>query len=289
MFRVNSDGTSDILAEFRDTPVYIHSFSVTENYVILMLFPQVLNAISILLNNSFIGGLSFNHKMSTKIYVISRKEKKIAAVYEADPFFCFHTINAFEDPRADEINIDLCRYANGNVVHEFYIRKMATKSAQFFSEVKAYRFTLGRFSNALGEYSLHTKTFPRASARTISVAQIELPSISPTYRLKPYRYIYGVSQNPDFGDHLFNALVKIDISTGEEIYWAIPQLVCGEPIFVKDPDGDTEDAGSLLSVVLDATAKKSFLAVIDARSMKEVARATVPQPVPLGFHGKHIA
>lgn len=63
----------------------------------------------------------------------------------------------------------------------------------------------------------------------------------------------------------------------------------GEPIFVEDPEGDVEDAGVILTVALDTAAKNSFLAVIDAKTMTEVARATVPQPVPFGFHGAYVA
>jgi len=44
----------------------------------------------------------------------------------------------------------------------------------------------------------------------------------------------------------------------------------------------------ILSVVLDATAGTSFLLVLDASNLSEVARATVPQAVPFGFHGQFI-
>jgi carotenoid cleavage dioxygenase-like enzyme len=43
----------------------------------------------------------------------------------------------------------------------------------------------------------------------------------------------------------------------------------------------------LLSVVLDAAARTSFLLVLDAADLGELARARVPHHVPFGFHGQY--
>lgn len=45
----------------------------------------------------------------------------------------------------------------------------------------------------------------------------------------------------------------------------------------------------LLSVVLDTAAGTSFLLALDAASLDEVARATLPQPVLFGYHGEYFA
>ena len=47
-----------------------------------------------------------------------------------------------------------------------------------------------------------------------------------------------------------------------------------------------EDAGVILSVVLDAANERSFLAVLDAATMEELARAEAPTRLPFGFHGQ---
>ena len=56
---------------------------------------------------------------------------------------------------------------------------------------------------------------------------------------------------------------------------------------MREPDGADEDAGVLLSVVLDARTGTSFLLVLDARDLSELGRAHVPQHVPFGFHGAY--
>ena len=42
----------------------------------------------------------------------------------------------------------------------------------------------------------------------------------------------------------------------------------------------------LLSVVLDGRTGNSFLLVLDASSLEEIARAEVPHQIPFGFHGQ---
>lgn len=48
-----------------------------------------------------------------------------------------------------------------------------------------------------------------------------------------------------------------------------------------------EDDGVLLSVVLDGGTGTSFLFVLNASSLEELARAEVPNHIPFGFHGQY--
>lgn len=57
----------------------------------------------------------------TKWYVVDRKPGKgVVAKHESDPFFCFHTINAWEesssDPSQPDIVIDLSAYENIDIL-----------------------------------------------------------------------------------------------------------------------------------------------------------------------------
>jgi carotenoid cleavage dioxygenase-like enzyme len=54
---------------------------------------------------------------------------------------------------------------------------------------------------------------------------------------------------------------------------------------VPKPGAVDEDDGAVLSVVLDAAAGNSYLAVLDARSFSELARVDAPHHIPFGFHG----
>jgi len=105
---------------------------------------------------------------------------------------------------------------------------------------------------------------------------------------KPYQFAYGLSLSPTAS--FYDELIKVDVNSGEVTRWSQSGCSPGEPIFVPAPDtSDDEDAGVLLSVVLDATAGTSLLAVIDAKTMKLIASAAAPNVVPLGFHGRYYA
>jgi beta,beta-carotene 9',10'-dioxygenase len=55
---------------------------------------------------------------------------------------------------------------------------------------------------------------------------------------------------------------------------------------VARPGAEREDDGVLLSVVLDASAGTSFMLVLAAADLGEIARAEVPHHIPFGFHGQ---
>src|SRR6187455_2003766 len=87
----------------------------------------------------------------------------------------------------------------------------------------------------------------------------------------------------------FLTVVKFDLA-GDVREWKQEGQYPGEPVFVARPDAESEneDGGVLLSVVLDAPANNSYLLLLDACDLSEMARATVPQHVPFGFHGAYI-
>ncbi len=82
------------------------------------------------------------------------------------------------------------------------------------------------------------------------------------------------------------SIVKLDVTGGDEPRWWFDDgCYPGEPVFVSDGD---PDSGVLLSVVLDAPRGSSFLLVLDATTLEEVARAEVPHAIPFHFHGDYL-
>ncbi len=60
----------------------------------------------------------------------------------------------------------------------------------------------------------------------------------------------------------------------------------GCPVFVPSALPDANDtSGIIISVVLDFRNDTSFLLMLDAASMQELARATLPHAVPFPLHG----
>jgi carotenoid cleavage dioxygenase-like enzyme len=126
--------------------------------------------------------------------------------------------------------------------------------------------------------------------RVLSQQNLELPRINPSRTGRPYRIVWGTANRVP--GHFTDTLVRVDVTTGEARCWHQEACFPGEPVFVPRPRGASradptpEDDGVLLSVVLDAANATSFLLVLDAATLEEVARATVPHALPLGFHGE---
>ncbi|KAK9702065.1 hypothetical protein K7432_011422 [Basidiobolus ranarum] len=75
-------------------------------------------------------------------------------------------------------------------------------------------------------------------------------------------------------------------------FWGWEHHGCtpSEPIFIPRPNPTSEDDGILLSVILDGNNGTSFLLVLDAKELTEIARASFSQKhvVPIGFHGRYM-
>ena len=126
----------------------------------------------------------------------------------------------------------------------------------------------------------------QAHHETLADVATEFPRIN--YRRcngQPYQFVYGGENGS--GSKLIDRLVKVDVQTGEVLTWQAACTYPSEPVFVASPQAAAEDQGVLLSVVLDGRQQKSFLLVLDAQTMQELARAEIPQIIPFGLHGQY--
>lgn len=67
--------------------------------------------------------------------------------------------------------------------------------------------------------------------------------------------------------------------------WKEPGALAGEPVFVARPGGVDEDDGILLTLVINAMKGHSFLLILEAKSLQEVARTGPFDFTPYGLHG----
>ncbi|KAI0556845.1 Carotenoid oxygenase [Gracilaria domingensis] len=272
VFRTDRTGASHVLATFRDTPRYIHSFATTEKYVILILWPLELNSLAVAFNKSIMDGMTFHKEQETRFVVISRAHNRIQAIYTYDSFFCLHNINAYD--AGDSVVIDLSLYEDASILFDFELDKFRTSTE--VSQSSFVRFTLDSVTDGTALAS------PRqARMKVISAEPFELMRVRPDKQRCEYQYAYGVTRM----GYMFDAVAKVSVSTGNRQIWKPKNGIVGEPIFVPNPDGDDEDEGCLLIVVLNSEQEHSTMFVVDAKCMKTIAQADVPFIVPLGFHG----
>lgn len=254
-------------------PAYMHSFGLSENYIVLAEYPLVVNPLTMLLGNKpFAENLRWQPDRGTFFRVLRRDGTPVGN-FRSEPFFCFHHVNAFETPNA--IHVDLLAYPDDGVIQHLYLDVLRDRSRDVAPVVPA----------ELRRYTLDFDTWETTSV-SLSDERFELPRINDAMaHTKPYNYVYGVGLRPDRPNDFSNQLVKINITKRETLRWYADDCYPGEPIFVPTPGASAEDDGVILSVVLDGRRGTSFLLVLDARSFAEIARADVPQRIPFGFHG----
>lgn len=264
MYRIEDEGPAKRVPFFSmktDRASYIHSFGVTKRYVILVEYPLVLRPLDLLVHGGgFISQFEWLPKRNTRFHVIDRSRGTLVKSFVTEAFFCFHHVNAYEDQ--DAVVVDLISYPDPQIVFG---------SAPVDQTRKLERFRL----------DLNNGSFEQ---RTLAESLMELPRIYyQKYNMHSYRYVYGVGFKYPTSQDDSIAIIKIDVQTGSIKEWKEAGCLSGEPVFIPAPEGVKEDDGVLLSVGL--ANDRSFLLVLDARDLSELARAEVPHRIPYGLHG----
>jgi beta,beta-carotene 9',10'-dioxygenase len=249
-------------------PAYMHAFGMSERYLILAEYPLRVNPLKLALSGRpFIENYTWRGDEPTRFQVFDRASGERRGTYETDAFFCFHHVNAFE--RGDELVVDLCAYEDSTIIDSLYLDERGPRGAIPRTELRRYTLDLaggGVRSEPLADGSL------------------ELPRIDYARRnASDYSYAYFTGADTGWIDRL----VKVHVKDGSRVEWREDGCFPGEPVFVREPGAEAEDAGVVLSVVLDANAGHSFLLVLDAGSFEEIARADAPHHIPFGFHGQY--
>ena len=253
-----------------DNPAYMHSFAITENYLILAEYPFVINPFDLLLKGRpFIENFSWQPERGTNFICINRKNGNVKSRLKTKAFFAFHHINAFE--RGDQVILDIVCYDDPKIITD--IANYFKGSAKNEAPSRVERFYL----------PLAGKT---ASSEILSDLAIELPRINPALDGRPYAFGYFAdAREPRKGDET-RALYKLNTETKVVLQWSEKGCSPGEPIFVPKPNAQYEDDGIILALVLDLIKQGSFLLILDAKNFEEISRATVPHMIPPGLHGE---
>lgn len=312
VFRIR-DGTRRREAVVRfpvDRPAYMHSFALTERHVVLVEPPLVTDPARFLLPGAggFVDNYDWEPRRGTRFLIFERADGDLVGRATTDPFFTFHTANAFEvaaagaersasadDAPCDEAGedahlvVDLVAYDDDSAITDLSMAALREGSA---AESGFPTGDLRRYRLPLDAGGVRVETL---------AGDVEMPRFSPRRRMQPYRYVYAQSTAVEDG----NALTRVDVETGETRRWHESGVFTGEPVFAPRPSdeesderfGDeqpghersgAEDDGVVLSLCLDSEAETSFLLVTDGE-LTELARAPLPHVVPFGFHGEFFA
>ena len=263
-------GKPEVIASKRvGEPAYMHSFGLSERWLVLAEFPFVVNPLRLASSGRpYIENYRWKPELGTRFTLLDRSTGEARGPFTTDACFGFHHVNSYED--GDEVVVDICVFDDPQIVEDLYLERLRA----------------GKPVARAGAAAVPDQ--PRAPARSApsasATAAIELPRINyGRCNERPYRYVWGVGMGES---GWLEAIVKADLETRETTVWSEPGCFAGEPVFVAEPDGAAEDDGVLLSIVLDSERGNSFLLVLDAASLEELARAEAPHHIPFGFHGQ---
>jgi carotenoid cleavage dioxygenase-like enzyme len=272
-----ADGSTDqrLLASVpADPPCYMHSFGMSERYLVFAEFPVVIDPDEFLrTDTAFLECFKWVPERGTRFVIVDKADGSVVRTCQAEAFFAFHHINAFE--RGDEIVLDITATPNP------YGTVLGLPPSPDQLDIQHHgnelrRYTLPLTGPGTADYEVHNE------------ACIEMPRInSERCGMRDYRYVYGLGRSPS--SRVMNNVTKADLGAGTVAAWHEPGCFPGEPVFVPAPGAAAEDEGVVLAGVLDMRKGTSFLLVLDGGSFTELARAEVPHHIPSDLHGQFYA
>ncbi|XP_064118691.1 uncharacterized protein LOC135223800 [Macrobrachium nipponense] len=295
-------------ARWRLNPCYMHSFSMTENYWVIIEQPLVVSVPKILRvvikQDALIDALQWYEK-ETKIHVIRRDTgATITTQYVTETFFFLHTINAYED--RGHIVLDIATYRNAEMLHCMYVEALKNASydpsyaRMFRGRPKRWVIPLRPNKDASVGTNLVTLPDTKCQGRWLKknviyltpelLADIgcEVPRIHyEKHNGRPYQYFYAICSDVDHPNP--GTLVKVDVVSKTHLEWSEDNIYPSEPVFVPHPLGKNEDDGVVLSALLRAKGldNQVCMVILDAATFTLRARVEflAPGPVPKCLHG----
>ena len=237
----------------------IHDFNVTRNHVIFMDLPAVWN---------FEGmeqtGLPivWDESYGARLGVMPRDGSDADVTwYEIDPCYVFHPFNAYED--GNRIVIDVSRMED-------------TMKPDSNSPPRLYRWVIDQDKGTVTETQMDDRI-------------VEFGRICDTVVGLKNRFGYCAALSSE--GPVAEGFVKYDMEKGTSEYHDLNGGQGSEPVFVKDPAGNAEDDGWIMSYVYQPESNTSEVVILDSRGFDKdpVARIHLPVRVPAGFHGNWIA
>ncbi|KAK1267274.1 Carotenoid 9,10(9',10')-cleavage dioxygenase 1 [Acorus gramineus] len=292
-----------------ERPTLAHEMGVTENYNIILDYPNRFGLDRLLADKQFIGYERGEGEQS-KIGVMPRfGESNSIKWFNVKNHCSFHIINSFEE--GDEVIVRVCR-TSGSIISgpsnhrvdagEWYRRAYLQPNEDsegfdpsvdgvIFSRPFEWRLNM-RTGEVVKEGHLTRNDiamdFPVVNNRFIGLknkfayAQVVDSTRSSNIGLPVFKMLAKLCF--DERDEENKDVIKVEYHKLEENHF------CSGVHFVERPGGVDEDDGWLISYIHDEKENVSKVYIVDAKKFTEspIAKITLPHRVPYGFHGTYV-
>ena len=285
----------------------MHSFSVTENFYVLIEQPLSVSvtaaASAMIKGRPMSSALRWDGNTDVKFHLIDKRtERKYPIKFVSKAFFFLHTINAYEE--ADHMVVDICCYDSPAMMDLMFIEKLQTAQTDnnyaplFRGRPKRFLLPL----KPVPPYHHDQVTLKRTDAcahfidNNIMVVEpsliadvgCETPAINyEKVNGKSYRYFYAITSDVDADNA--GKLMKVDTWSGHVITWQEDNVYCSEPVFLSRPGALMEDDGVLVFSIIwgKPHVNKTGIVLVDASNLETIARVhfNLSGPVPKPLHG----
>ncbi|HEX5512999.1 MAG TPA: carotenoid oxygenase family protein, partial [Gammaproteobacteria bacterium] len=124
-------------------PAYMHSFGMSNRYLILTEFPLVVNPLKLLLRHQpFIRNYRWQPELGTVFHIVDKETGEVVKTARSEPFFAFHHVNAFE--RGAEVVVDIVAYPDASVIDQLYLDRLQSGlPVTVTGQLRRFRIGLG--------------------------------------------------------------------------------------------------------------------------------------------------
>ena len=258
-----------------DRPAYMHSFGMTDRYVVLHEGSLVVNPLKLALSGRpFIENFRWEPERGSRFWVIDRADGgRTLGPWTAPPSFCFHHVNCFEED--GELVVDLLAFEDAEIVWALGLARLRAGERTPYPRPAALPPAARGGRRRSSPCSLSDVPLRAPAHRVPDAPRPPLPLRVRGRARRPAAALLRAHRQGRRRDRGGPALAGAGDVPGRA------------GLRRRGPDAAAEDDGVLLSVVLEPDRNASSLLVLDASDLGELARAGVPHHIPFGFHGQH--
>lgn len=301
LVRETSRGERSVITSVPSTDgiPYLHSFGLSANYAMIVLQPLRLDpSPDRLLELGFLRAM--RHVDQTRIVVVDLASGDVVIDKSIDEkVYFYHSIsqaeivNGQEDGGGVTVSLRLCAYNTPDQItgeHQFMRLEQAKKGRQWRNKLHRGGKFCDINCNLLDQSVKVEWNDEIKQGYELPVTRYSRAYGSECISAKHPRYVYAFGAfalgSQDYDNW---GLFKFDLEENKvSSYYQQDSVYLSEPIFVRNPDGETEDDGVLLSQAYFGRESETKLLVFNARDMAVIATVSAGMRAPLDFHGAWI-